>query len=55
MKRLFIILICAIAAINGSAQDGDWKLIWADEFNQDGPVDSTRWGFEYGFVRTLYL
>lgn len=55
MKRLFIILICAIAAINGSAQDGDWKLIWADEFNQDGPVDSTRWGFEYGFVRNREL
>jgi len=31
--------------------DGDWELIWADEFNYEGPADKTKWGYETGFVR----
>lgn len=27
------------------------KLIWADEFNHNGLPDSTKWGYEVGFVR----
>lgn len=33
-----------------SATD-DWELVWADEFNTDGPVDTAHWSFEQGFVR----
>lgn len=29
----------------------DYKLVWADEFNQDGPPDTAVWRFERGFVR----
>ena len=32
------------------AADG-YKLIWADEFNNDGTPDSANWRFEKGFVR----
>jgi beta-galactosidase len=28
-----------------------YKLVWADEFNKDGPPDSTNWNYEKGFVR----
>ena len=28
-----------------------WKLVWADEFNRDGPPDPKNWAFETGFVR----
>lgn len=28
-----------------------WKLIWSDEFNQDGKPDPTNWTFEHGFTR----
>ena len=28
-----------------------FHLVWADEFNKDGPPDSANWGFERGFVR----
>lgn len=28
-----------------------YTLVWADEFNKDGPPDSTNWRFEKGFVR----
>lgn len=31
-------------------QDG-YKLVWSDEFDKDGRPDSTKWGYEYGFVR----
>lgn len=33
------------------SQNTDYKLVWSDEFNQDGKPDSTNWGFEKGFVR----
>lgn len=33
-----------------SAPDG-MKLVWADEFDQDGAPDPAKWGFEHGFVR----
>jgi beta-glucanase (GH16 family) len=29
----------------------NYRLVWADEFDKDGPVDTTNWGFEKGFVR----
>ena len=30
---------------------GNYKLVWADEFNQDGKPDPTKWKFEQGFKR----
>ncbi|WP_158989147.1 family 16 glycosylhydrolase [Mucilaginibacter sp. L196] len=32
-------------------QSDGYKLVWADEFNKNGPVDPKVWGFENGFVR----
>jgi len=29
----------------------EWKLIWHDEFDNNGLPDSTKWSYEYGFVR----
>ena len=29
------------------AQD-DWQLVWSDEFNADGPLNSSVWNFERG-------
>jgi len=28
-----------------------WQLVWADEFDRDGPPDPEHWQFEHGFVR----
>ncbi|WP_229311188.1 glycoside hydrolase family 16 protein [Larkinella soli] len=33
----------------------DWKLVWADEFDTDGPPDPKNWRFERGFVRNEEL
>lgn len=27
------------------------KLVWSDEFNNDGPIDTLYWNYEKGFVR----
>jgi len=29
----------------------NYKLVWADEFETTGKPDSTKWGYEYGFIR----
>lgn len=29
----------------------DYKLVWQEEFNEDGEIDPNDWNFEYGFVR----
>lgn len=47
VSLFFISFVC-----NGqSLQGDDYKLVWADEFNKDGPPDTTVWNFEHGFVR----
>ena len=33
-------------------EEGDeWVLVWSEEFDEEGDVDSTKWRFEEGFVR----
>jgi beta-glucanase (GH16 family) len=36
-------------------EQGDYKLVWADEFDTDGAPDPTNWEFEHGFVRNKEL
>lgn len=33
----------------------DWKMVWHDEFNQNGPPDPANWDYEHGFVRNKEL
>lgn len=33
------------------AHDAEYRLVWSDEFDGDGPVDTASWRFERGFVR----
>lgn len=35
----------------GKADKDGYKLVWADEFNNEGAPDSTNWKYEHGFVR----
>ena len=37
-----------------SAEKG-WKLIWNDEFSENGIPDSLKWNYEHGFVRNREL
>lgn len=36
-------------------RDPSYQLVWADEFDGDGPVDESKWTFEEGFVRNYEL
>lgn len=46
MKFKTVIALCALAlAHTASANDGDWALIWVDEFNGK-KIDQTKWGFD---------
>jgi len=39
---------CAFAMAAG---DGQWRLVWSDEFNYEGVPDPNKWGYERGFNR----
>lgn len=41
-------------AARSSAAD-DYKLVWSDEFDVDGPPNPANWGYERGFVRNEEL
>jgi beta-glucanase (GH16 family) len=38
-----------------TASGEPYRLVWSDEFDGSGPVDSAHWGFESGFVRNQEL
>lgn len=41
----------AQAAKKTESNQKDYKLVWQEEFNEDGEIDKNDWNFEYGFVR----
>ena len=41
---------CLLYSLASFAQD-DWQLVWSDEFNTDGALDSSVWNFEQGYAR----
>jgi licheninase len=45
---LLSLAFCAEAAVDNAAGR---QLVWSDEFEQDGPLDSLYWNYENGFVR----
>lgn len=45
---------CGVSPISSTANEysnENYRLVWSDEFNKDGPVDIANWRFEKGFVR----
>jgi beta-glucanase (GH16 family) len=56
MKTAFYLLLTLILLPTGQARSaGPWKLVWADEFNTDGPPSPANWNYERGFVRNEEL
>ena len=59
MKRIYVFAIIVLALLNAgsayaqpsTAADGEWKLVWNDEFDGDGAVSDAYWNYERGFVR----
>ena len=55
-KRLPLLLLALLVSSVMKAQQPDsLKLVWHDEFDYTGAPDSTRWQYEYGFVRNHEL
>src|ERR1035437_1079070 len=48
-------LLVATFTPRASADEGEWKLVWHDEFDKDGPPDPANWGYARGFVRNNEL
>ena len=41
--------------LGGAVSADSWKLVWSDEFDQDGAPDPAKWTYEEGFVRNREL
>jgi beta-glucanase (GH16 family) len=62
MKKLFVAITIILSAISTAWCQkiqpdtlGRYKLVWADEFNNEGAPDSTNWKYEHGFTRNNEL
>ena len=49
IASLALVSICLL--LKSQSVQAQWKLVWADEFNQDGAPDPKNWKPEVGFVR----
>jgi beta-glucanase (GH16 family) len=54
MKIILCLPLLLLLAVTGRGAD-DWKLVWADEFNTNGPPNPANWTYERGFVRNHEL
>lgn len=51
MNRKILLFGVSILSIGFLASAAEWELVWSDEFNDAGPPDTAKWGYEEGFVR----
>ncbi len=54
IANYFLLLILGTTGcigIDSDISDEDYRLVWADEFDQDGTPNPANWGFEEGFRR----
>ncbi|MCB0486291.1 MAG: glycoside hydrolase family 16 protein [Flavobacteriaceae bacterium] len=52
---LFLHLVSSVLLLSCKEKAAEtpekYELVWADEFDYKGKPDSTKWGYEYGFIR----
>jgi len=52
MRYLIFIFMLSLSGLCLKSQTMQkYKLVWSDEFNKDGPANSSNWTYENGFVR----
>lgn len=51
MKHSCLLLFLVLGLSSSVCPAADRKLVWSDEFDQPGLPDSTKWGYEEGFIR----
>ena len=55
---LLLIVFCqslAAASASNTADTSGLRMVWSDEFNNQGKPDTANWNYEYGFVRNHEL
>lgn len=51
-KKIFwLTLLCSCMQMLPMAAQDEWKLVWSEEFNNDGDYNREVWEAEHGFVR----
>jgi beta-glucanase (GH16 family) len=56
MLSVLLMTACSPRLSNSNPYEKEgYQLVWADEFNQTGKPDTTRWRYEAGFVRNEEL
>jgi beta-glucanase (GH16 family) len=50
-----IALTATVSVADSPGTTDKYRLVWADEFDQDGKLDETEWEYEKGFVRNREL
>jgi beta-glucanase (GH16 family) len=59
MKKSILTVFIFLLFFNVKAQQDfkteGYKLVWADEFNTEGKLDTTKWKYELGFARNQEL
>jgi beta-glucanase (GH16 family) len=54
--RFMMVIIVICASVTGCQTGlGEYSLVWADEFDTDGPPLAANWSYEQGFVRNQEL
>jgi beta-glucanase (GH16 family) len=57
-KYPFLVLLLMLPSATNAATtqpSEEYQLVWADEFNHDGPLDAKDWQYESGFARNREL
>jgi beta-glucanase (GH16 family) len=49
--KTFVGSLLMVTILAMTADAGEWKLVWSDEFDKGGLPDAAKWGYETGFIR----
>jgi beta-glucanase (GH16 family) len=55
IRTVYLLFLSVFLSVSTAWSADDWKLIWHDEFDTNGPPDPANWNYEHGFVRNKEL
>jgi beta-glucanase (GH16 family) len=55
VSRVVLVLALTLITSGSICAEQKWKLVWADEFDENGAPDPKRWTYEVGFIRNREL
>jgi beta-glucanase (GH16 family) len=55
MNKIIVTLSAFLMVLSSEMRAQDYQLVWSDEFNVEGRLDSTLWNYERGYARNEEL